>query len=442
MRNLAIDAHGLGKRYRVGQVETGAKRMRRRLGRQGPPQESIWALDDLSFEVEEGSTLAVIGRNGAGKSTLLKVLARITEPTAGYVDVAGRVGALLEVGTGFHPELTGRENVYLNGTHSRHEPGARSRAKFDEIVDFSGVVEAHRHAGQVVLERDVRPARLRRRRVPRAGDPDRRRGARGRRRGVPEALPRPHGRGGEGRSHGPLRQPQHAGRPAPVRAGDPPRGGPARRPRATRSRSSGATSRRSTRPSSAAAAGTTRTIGPATTSAGSSRCASTDELGEPATTFLSSQPIVGDDRVRSGDDRLRRSPPASTSSRSTAPSCSARRTPTPPKRAGPGSSQGRNAIRCTIPPGPAQLRPLRHQRADAPAQTRVDRARGRRAQLRRRRRSRRVPVPQRPGPPRGRGADPLLERRRARGGRRPRGQRRFPFARRDADIRSGARCAR
>jgi lipopolysaccharide transport system ATP-binding protein len=137
MGELAISAHALGKRYRVGQVQTGMKRLRGRLGGSGG-QDHMWALRDLTFDVEEGESIAIIGRNGAGKSTLLKLLSRVTEPTAGYADVAGRVGALLEVGTGFSPELTGRENVYLNGAilgMTRREVDR----KFDEIVDFSGV---------------------------------------------------------------------------------------------------------------------------------------------------------------------------------------------------------------------------------------------------------------------------------------------------------------
>ena len=97
-----------------------------------------WAVDDLTFDIAEGDAVAVIGRNGAGKSTLLKLLARITEPTKGYADVSGRVGALLEVGTGFHGELTGRENVYLNGAILGMTRSEVTR-KFEEIVTFSGV---------------------------------------------------------------------------------------------------------------------------------------------------------------------------------------------------------------------------------------------------------------------------------------------------------------
>ena len=113
---------------------------RRLAGGNGPPPspESIWALRDVSFRVGQGDVVGVIGRNGAGKSTLLKILARITEPTSGSAVIRGRVGSLLEVGTGFHQELTGRENIYLNGAIL----GMRRReidSSFDEIVAFAGV---------------------------------------------------------------------------------------------------------------------------------------------------------------------------------------------------------------------------------------------------------------------------------------------------------------
>jgi lipopolysaccharide transport system ATP-binding protein len=141
---VAITATALSKRYQIGEFQAGYGTLRdsvaavvRRRGHRRHRDE-IWALRDVSFAVGEGEVVGVIGHNGAGKSTLLKVLTRITAPTAGRAEIRGRVGSLLEVGTGFHPELTGRENIFLNGAVLGMKRREITR-KFDEIVEFSGI---------------------------------------------------------------------------------------------------------------------------------------------------------------------------------------------------------------------------------------------------------------------------------------------------------------
>jgi len=152
MSDIAIQVTNLGKRYRIGalvkrndtlrdQIVDWSSQIVQRMQRKHiEPQDAniLWALKDISFDVKKGQVLGVIGKNGAGKSTLLKVLSRITEPSQGEVQINGRVGSLLEVGTGFHPELTGRENIYLNGAILGMKRTEINR-KFDEIVDFSEV---------------------------------------------------------------------------------------------------------------------------------------------------------------------------------------------------------------------------------------------------------------------------------------------------------------
>ncbi len=158
MSDIAIQVEGLGKLYRLGEIGTGTishdlnRWWARVRGKEDPfakigetndrtakgKSDYVWALKDVNFEVRQGEVLGIIGRNGAGKSTLLKILSKVTTPSAGRIKIRGRIASLLEVGTGFHPELTGRENIFLNGAilgMTKWE----IRRKFDEIVDFAGV---------------------------------------------------------------------------------------------------------------------------------------------------------------------------------------------------------------------------------------------------------------------------------------------------------------
>ena len=145
MSQPVVTASDVGKRYSLGQLQGGyqlltetlGNRLRRR-GAPSAPREEFWALRDIGFQVQQGEKFGIIGHNGAGKSTLLKILSRVTPPTTGEITLRGRVGALLEVGTGFHPELTGRENVFLNGAILGMHRTEIER-KFDEIVEFAEV---------------------------------------------------------------------------------------------------------------------------------------------------------------------------------------------------------------------------------------------------------------------------------------------------------------
>jgi lipopolysaccharide transport system ATP-binding protein len=143
MSQPIISVENLSKYYRLGETKSAQSSLlslKTIFGgrRRNDPSRDLWALKDISFEVPAGQVMGVVGRNGAGKSTLLKILSRITDPTEGRAVVRGRVGSLLEVGTGFHPELTGRENVFLNGSILGMSAD-EIRRKFDEIVDFSEI---------------------------------------------------------------------------------------------------------------------------------------------------------------------------------------------------------------------------------------------------------------------------------------------------------------
>ncbi|MFM2305279.1 MAG: hypothetical protein RLZZ135_2692, partial [Cyanobacteriota bacterium] len=153
MSDSVIRVENLSKKYTLGHqrqegyttlrdsIANGSKKLLKNLYRkpiEDPASEEFWALKDVSFEIKQGDRVGIIGGNGAGKSTLLKILSRITEPTTGKIAIKGRVASLLEVGTGFHPELTGRENVYLNGAILGMDR-VEIQKKFDEIVAFAEV---------------------------------------------------------------------------------------------------------------------------------------------------------------------------------------------------------------------------------------------------------------------------------------------------------------
>jgi lipopolysaccharide transport system ATP-binding protein len=165
MSDVAISIRGLSKSYTIAHSEqhvTLAEQLlhKARTGFRPAAKETFWALKDVTFDINCGDVVGIVGRNGAGKSTLLKVLSRITGPTSGVADLYGRVGSLLEVGTGFHQELTGRENIYLNGAILGMNKG-----------------EIPRYPGQTVQQRHVRAARLRGSGAFESRDPDRGRGA-------------------------------------------------------------------------------------------------------------------------------------------------------------------------------------------------------------------------------------------------------------------------
>ncbi len=231
MGDVAIRVENISKRVRIGAAKYRHDTLRDQLmdglqldaasraARAGPAREIFWALRDVSFEVERGEVVGIVGRNGAGKSTLLKILSRITEPTAGRAEIHGRVGSLLEVGTGFHPELTGRENIYLNGAILGMRKAEIDR-KFDEIVAFAEVEQfidtpvKHYSSGMYVrlafaVAAHLEPEILIVDEVLAVGDAAFQRKCLGKMGDVAQRGP-----------HRALRQPQHGGDHAPVPVGD------------------------------------------------------------------------------------------------------------------------------------------------------------------------------------------------------------------------------
>ena len=200
MADTVIRVDGIGKRYRISHQSKSYGRLTESLsglvmapfdrmrGRSHQSSEWFWALKDVSFEVSRGDVVGVVGRNGAGKSTLLKVLSRITEPTTGMASMDGRVASLLEVGTGFHPELSGRENIYLSGSIlGMTQGGDGPTFRRDRGLRRGGTVP--RHAGEALLERDERAIGVRGSCPPCNGNPDRGRSTGSGRRGFPEEVP-------------------------------------------------------------------------------------------------------------------------------------------------------------------------------------------------------------------------------------------------------------
>ena len=184
MARPAIEVEGLGKRYRLGEdfarYLDAARVARARFARQerGAAATETVGAPRRELRRRRGRAVGLIGRNGAGKSTLLKILARITEPTRAWPACAGASGRCSRSAPGFHPELTGRENVFLNGVDPRACPRREIAARFDDIVDFAGVERFLDTPLKRYSDRHVAPPRFRRRRARRADDPRRRRGAR------------------------------------------------------------------------------------------------------------------------------------------------------------------------------------------------------------------------------------------------------------------------